>query len=155
MKKTIATFFVAFLLSAFATFESPLFRFQYIEGNPNSSILLPLGSIVGGLTMLVEGIAFFAVFYFLAVKMKISATKSVVASLFLGVLLGFMLVYINDMLLYAPFFGMYLDLTAGIITPSLFQYFLPAVTALLFVELRQTKKVEHQLSIVKADGTSN
>ena len=83
IKKSITIFIVAFLLSAFSTFESPLFPFQYIEGHPNSafstSIILPLGSIVGGLTMLVEGIAFFAVFYFLAVKMKISATKSAVA----------------------------------------------------------------------------
>jgi hypothetical protein len=74
--------------------------------------------------------------------MKIWATKPTVVLVFLGILLGLVLVYMSNAFLYSSFFMVYVNLTIGAIFSSIFQYFLPAVTALLFVELKEKKAID-------------
>lgn len=81
--------------------------------------------------------SFFAVFYFLAKIGQIEAGKAIVFALLIGVLLG-------PLVLYQLLPILYLNIAGSLVT-SIFMYFLPALTALLFAQWRE-KKSNHNLT---------
>ena len=88
---------------------------------------------------------FFSVFYFLAKRTKMVAVKSTVLAMLLGVLLGSAIPYIPSIVTYPAYLVLYLSIAGGSLLSGAFQYFLPALTALLFVELREAK-LKHNLT---------
>jgi hypothetical protein len=92
---------------------------------------------------LVEIGLFFAAFYLLANASKITAVKSTTLAVFLGVLLG-SVVYVFLAWEAAPF-GLYSAFLLNALPLSISEFFLPAVIALLFAELRN-KEMNHSLT---------
>lgn len=82
---------------------------------------------------------FFTVFYFIAKNAKIQAAKSITIALLLGVFVGSVIPYLVSIVTYQTYLALYLSLVAGSLASSVFLYFLPSVTAMLFVELREKK----------------
>jgi len=82
---------------------------------------------------------FFVVFYFIAKVNKISAAKSTIAAMLLGVILGSASPYLVSMATYRTAQIVYLNFAASSSLFNVFGLFLPALTALLFAELREKK----------------
>lgn len=98
--------------------------------------IFTLGSFIvdlGGLAL------FFAVFYFIAKTTKIRAVKSTTVALILGVLLGSSIPHLLSIVTYHTYLAVYVSIVAGSLLSSIFLYFLPALTAIMFVELREKK----------------
>jgi hypothetical protein len=92
---------------------------------------------------LVEIGLFFAAFYLFANTSKITAVKSITLAVFFGVLLG-SVVYVFLAWEAAPF-GLYSAFLLNALPSSISEFFLPAVTALLFAELRN-KELNHKFN---------
>ena len=57
----------------------------------------------------------------------------------LGVILGPPILYLFNIFLYPSYLGIYLNVAVGSAVSSVFQFFLPGLTALLLVELKERK----------------
>ena len=140
MEKSLIAFIVAFVLSTGFTFLSLVTRASLsvaLQSNIAESLSInELLSIFFGLV----GLAlFFVVFYFLANNNKIIAIKSTIIALLLGVTLGPVILDLFNIFLYPSYLGIYLNVAVGSAVSSVFQFFFPALTALLFVELKERK----------------
>jgi hypothetical protein len=140
MKNSLLSFVCAFALAAAFTLLSLISRASLsvlltgnvIESLSNNTLLSILLSLLG-LAI------FFGVFYFLGENFKIYATKSTVLASLLGVMLAPAFLYIFNIFLYQPYSDIYFALAAGSAVSGIFQFFFPALTGLLFAELRKSK----------------
>jgi hypothetical protein len=140
VKKSLIAFFAAFLLSIGLTFLSLVTRASLsIAFQNNGAESLSINTLVGMFFNLVGLAAFFAVFYFLANNNKIQAIKSTIIAVLLGVILGPAILYLFNIILYPSYLGIYLSLASSSAVSSVFGFFFPALTALLFVELKEKK----------------
>jgi hypothetical protein len=123
LKKPLISFLIAFGLTVGFSFLSLAIpaSFSYSAFSNFALSLVEIG-------------LFFAAFYLLANTSKITAGKSTTLALFFGVLLGSM-VYVFLAWETAPF-GLYWAFLLNALPYSISEFFLPAVTALLFAELR-------------------
>jgi len=80
---------------------------------------------------------FFVIFYFLADNSKIIASKPTIIALLLGVTSGSAILYLLNIFLYTSYLGLYLNKAANSSISGVFQFFFPALTALLFAELKR------------------
>ncbi|HEX7482750.1 MAG TPA: hypothetical protein VF350_04730 [Candidatus Bathyarchaeia archaeon] len=141
MKKSLIVFVAAFALSAGFAFLSLVTQVAISNSGLFNSTdafqsIFTLSSIIvdlGGLAL------FFAVFYFIAKKIKIQVVKSTTVALLLGVFLGSAIPYVLSIVAYHTYLAVYLSLVAGSLLSSIFRYFFPALTAMLFAELREKK----------------
>jgi hypothetical protein len=141
MQKPLAVFAVSFLLSlgfASLSFASTL----YLD-----TPFFALNSWLFGLVTLA---VFFSVFYFLAYKYKIRALKSTVLALLLGYILGpaaFINLLAISSLPHPSLYGTYLLESLSVSSLGFFNFFLPSVIALLFVEVKQSRSANDQQQI--------
>ena len=140
MKKSLLAFIVALVLSVGFTFLSFAVRASLMVLLQSSiAESLSIDTLLGICLSLVGLAAFFVVFYFLANHSKIKAVKSTIIAILLGVTLGPAILYLLNVFLYRSQMVVYLNMAAGSALSGVFQFFLPALTALLFVELREKK----------------
>ena len=141
MKKYLLVFIVAFALSIGFTLLSVLFRVFTLntfyasnlgESLATSQLIIDLFSLIGP-------VLFFVSFYFLGKKIIISPLKGAAISLFLGALLGSMILFAFS--LFSPSVNsvIYVAYGTGFLYSGVFEFFLPALTALLIVELKKRK----------------
>ena len=140
MKKSLIAFFVAFALSIGFTFL-PLVTRALLSGvlQSNFDEAVYINLLISIIFMLVGLSVFFVVFYFLANNNNILAVKSTVAALLLGVTLGTAISILPNIFFYSSYYSLYLNWAAGSAVLSIFQFFFPALTALLYVELKDRK----------------
>lgn len=140
MKKSLIAFIVAFVLSIGFTILSLATKAAlYVALQDNLLDSLPINTLEGMVFSLVGLGVFFVVFYFLANNSKIIANKSTIIAMLLGVTLGPAILYLLNIFLYPSYPSIYLSMAAGSAVSSVFGFFFPALTALLFVELREKK----------------
>ena len=140
MKKSVIAFAVAFVLSAGFTFLSLLTQATVLNSAAfDATSGLQVSTLINVFLGLAGLALFFTVFYFLARKSKILAVRSTTLALLLGVLLGSAILYLYSIATYPTYLLLYLSLIAGSLLSSVFQYFLPALTAILFAELKEKK----------------
>ena len=96
---------------------------------------IPIFTLSSMLFNLVLLAVVFGVFYFLADRFNMRASKSTVIALLLGVIFGSA---INDLLVISPqYYNMYTSIiVASSSFGGIFEFFLPSIIALLFVELK-------------------
>ena len=146
MKKSPIAFIVAFALSIGLTLLSLATRATLsVALQSNIAESLSINTLLGVFSSLIGLAIFFIAFYFLANNNKIIAVKSTIIAILLGVTLGPAILYLLNIFLYNAYLGTYLSMAVGSAVSSVFQFFLPALTALLFVELRE-KKVNNNLA---------
>jgi cellobiose-specific phosphotransferase system component IIC len=142
MQKPLAAFAISLVLSIGFTQLS----LAVTLSEPNS--FFRLSSMLFGLVTLA---VFFGVFYFLADKYKMRALKSTVLALLLGVIFGPALIYLIEIEMSSPslsLFGIFLLYSLSLSSfPGIFNFFLPSIIALLFVELRQSRSANGQQPI--------
>ena len=145
--KSLIAFVVAFMLAALFSFLSLASRLTLISSlAPND--FLGLGALNNAIAIALNlaclGV-FFGAFYFLG-KNHITASKSTVLAMIIGVIMGSAIMYPLILVTSSSIsFGYYLTMLGGLVT-AVFQCFLPALTALLFVELRQkTQKAVEEI----------
>jgi len=145
MRKPPVAFAVSFLLSLAFTWVS-FYRFGFttlISTQPFEAIAF--FGLVDMLFTLVTVAVFFGVFYFLGDRYKMKALKSTVLALFIGVAFGSALFNLIEMSsLSSSLFGAYITYSASASFGGIFEFFLPSITALLFVELRQNRSANAQ-----------
>lgn len=141
MQKSLAAFAISFVLSL--GFTSLSVAVTLFEANP----FFTLNSMPFELVTLAVS---FGVFYFLANKYKMRASKSTVLAVLLGVILGpaalINLIAISS-LPRASLFGIYLLDSLSSWSVGVFSFFLPSIIALLFVELKQNNQANSQQPI--------
>jgi len=139
VNKSLVAFVAAFVLSALFAFLSVVSQISLLTSlAPEAIGGIALSNVVGVLFDLVCLGVFFGAFYFLG-KNNITASKSTIISMLLGVMMGSAILYLSSLFTFNTSFVFYLTLLAGTLVTAVFQYFLPGLTALLFVELRQNK----------------
>jgi CBS domain containing-hemolysin-like protein len=146
VKKSLIAFVAAFALTVGLMFLSAATRVA-LSNYALSSIGFQITNTLISIFLGLVGLAvFFAVFYFLATRIKITANKSTTVAVLLGVLLGSVTPYLLSIVTYPQaYLALYLSIIASSLLSSVFQYFLPALTALLFAELRE-KKSNHNFT---------
>jgi len=143
MKKSVVTLIVAFALSIGFTILNRVSStsLSTVFGN-NVAEILTFGTWITLSLNIATLAVFFAVFYFLAKNQKIMVVKSTIIAMVLGVVLGSAILNTIAIIQYNVYLSIYLDvLNAGAssVVYSIFQFFLPALTGLLFAELREIK----------------
>ena len=140
MKKSLIAFLSAFALSILFTFLPLITRAEFsavLQSGIAES--LSFNTLISTFFSLV-GLAFsFAMFYFLGKRSKIFAVKSTILAVLLGAILGSVALFFASALLYRSYLEVYLSLAAGSAVSSIFAFFFPALTALLFAELKENK----------------
>ncbi|MCW4025728.1 MAG: hypothetical protein NWF01_11975 [Candidatus Bathyarchaeota archaeon] len=152
MKKYQLTFIVAFALSLGLTLLSMVVRIVTLSvffSNIETAEFSTISSLINRLLILFGLAVSFSVFYFLSKRAKIIVMKPTTLALFTGVFLGSSILYMCDSVFYFVVFGSHLGSTLVALEYHLLQiwgssvyglwYFFPALTALLFVELREKK----------------
>ena len=140
MKKSVIAFIVAFSLSIGFTLLSLAIRASFsIALQSRLAESLSINTLLGIFSSLVGLAGFFVVFYFLANNNKILAVKSTIMAILLGVTLGSAILFLLNIFLYSSYVVIYLNNAVGYAVTSVFQFFLPALTAIMFVELREKK----------------
>ena len=140
MKKQLlvfaATIGLSFILRLVTILRSYLTTFSY------PYLTYPLWALIlNTLVNFLIALPVFASFYFLAKKAKIKAEKNIVLALILGLLVGNIFNQLSYNFVVNSFF-----LTSDIfnylnyLSANLFFLFFPALTAFLFVELRENKQ---------------
>jgi hypothetical protein len=140
MKRPLIAFIVAFALSLGFTFLTLATRASFLltlQNNIAESLLA--NNLLSILFSFVGLAVFFVAFYFLAKNVKLTATKATVIAILLGTTIGPAFLNLFITLILANVTGISLVLAAGSAVSSIFQFFLPALTALLFAELRKNK----------------
>lgn len=139
-KTSLIVFIVAFGLSIVFTLLPLAARASFsvaLQGDIAES--LSINSLLGVFFGLIGLAVFFVVFYFLANNNKLTAVKSTIIALFLGVILGPIVLSLLDMFLFSHYSVIYIILAANFSSTSVFHFFLPALTSLLYVELREKR----------------
>jgi len=142
VKKSLVAFAVAFALSVGFTFLPSVTRASLLVGLQSNAAELVSVDMLLDIFFSLAGLAvFFVVFYFLAKNSKITAVKSTIISILLGVILGSTISYPLSIFAYLPgsYLAMYFSMAAGSSVSGVFQFFLPALTGLLFAELREKR----------------
>lgn len=133
-KEAMAAFAVSFVLSLGLTW---LGNERFAFGNLVCLTLeaIPFFTAFAMLFALMFVAIFFVIFYFLAAKFKMRASKPTVLALLLGVILGS---GFNILLFTSPQYynTITLIIAASSSFGAVFEFFLPSVLALLFVELK-------------------
>jgi uncharacterized protein YacL len=156
VKKSIIAFVAAFGLSIGLIFLSLAVRIALSNSSLfNNAVDFQTVFTLANLFLSLGGFAlFFAVFYVLAKRNKIKAEKATCLVTLFGVILGSLIPYLFSIVTYLTNIVLYLSLVAGSLVSSFFQFFLPALIALLFVELKE-KTVKDSFSTsngVSAEG---
>ncbi len=143
MKKYPIAFVVAFALSVGFAFlylvtQSAVSNFVSPDSTYMYQAIFTLISII---LSLLGFAVFFSVFYFLAKRTKMVAAKSTISAVLLGVLLGSAIPYLISIVTYPTYLVLYLSIAGSSLLSKAFQYFLPALTGLLFVELRERNQI--------------
>lgn len=146
MKKTLAVFAISFVLSlglVWLSYE----RFSFAPLlSVSLSETIPLFTVVGMLSNLVVVAVFFGVFYVLADKFKMRGSKPTVLALLLGVVLGSG--FYIPLSISPRYYNSYtLIFAASISFGAVFEFFLPSLIALLFLELNRNRQANAQQSI--------
>ncbi len=141
MKKSLILFMISFALSIGFTFVSLFARASVLVFGTNFSANVSVDHLVGIFVSLAGLAMFFSVFYFLAKNSKIQVMKSTVTAILLGTMLGPAIFYVVNIFLYQSIIGVYLSLAASSAVTAVFQFFLPALTALMYVELREKQAI--------------
>ena len=141
MKKSLILFMISFALSLGFTFVSLFARATFLVYGTNFSANVSVDHLNSIFVSLAGLAMFFSVFYFLAKNSKIQVTKSTVTALLLGIMLGPAIFYVVNIFLYQSIIGVYLSLAASSAVTAVFQFFLPALTALMYVELREKQAI--------------
>jgi len=140
MKKSLLSFCSAFALAIAFSLLSLISNVSLsVLLSGNISLSLANSTLITIFFSLGELAVFFGVFYFLAENYKITAMKTTVIAILLGAMLAPVVLYLPNTVFYQPYSSIYISLAAGSAISSIFQFFLPALTALLFVELRKNK----------------
>ena len=140
MKKSLIAFLAAFALSIVFTLLPLIARASFsVELQTDILESLFVNTWLGLFFSLLGLSVFFVVFYFLANNNKMLASKSTTIAMLLGVTLGPALLYLLNIFLYRFYLGLYLNLAAGAAVSGVFMFFLPALTALMYAELRERK----------------
>ena len=135
MQKPLAAFAISLFLSMGFTYL-PYARFgAFSLFSVTFSEAIPIFTLISMLFNLVLLAVVFGVFYFLADRFNMCASKSTVIALLLGVIFGstiFNLLSINP-----QYYNAYTSIIfASSSFGGVFEFFLPSVIALLFVELK-------------------
>ena len=139
-EKSLIVFVIAFALSIALTFLPLVPRTVVSQSNIGSIPINTLFSLFFGLI----GLAlFFAIFYYLANNNKILASKSTIIALLLGVTIGSAIVYLLNIFLYQSYLGLYLSMAVNSSISGVFQFFFPALTALIYAELKTKRSTEN------------
>lgn len=156
MKKPLIAFVVTFALSLGFTYLSVATRAAVLTSvsSNNAASDLILDSTLISTSLSLAGLTVsFVVFYFLANRNKIAAVKSTTLAVLLGAILGPVTLYLGLTANYNTILELYLSQVTSSAISSVFYFFLPALTALLFAELRE-KKANHNLTEEK-EGLSS
>lgn len=158
MKRPILVFFISFALTigleflniTYLALTAPLLE-STLE---NFEDIFAIRTLLNSAFLTLGFFVFFIVFYFIAKKYKIFATKQIVIASLLGVILGPAVYSLADIL-----FRSSTSLSASSVSTAVaivfvpvfhvFQLFLPALVALLLVELKELKlrnKIEEKQS---------
>ena len=137
MKKSLIVFFVIFGLTIALTFLPLVATTVVPQGSIAESI--STGSVVSLFLSLLGLSLFFAIFYFLVNNYKIIASKSTIIASLSGVVLGSAIVYLPNIFLYSSYHGLYLSMFTNSSITAVFGFFFPALTALLFAELKEKR----------------
>jgi hypothetical protein len=147
VKKSVI-FIIAFILSIVFTFIPSIVRASFSKLLQSSIAAIPFSTLLSILFSLVGLAVFFSLFYYLAKNMKINAVKPTVIAILLGVMLGPAILSLLNILLYpSSYFGIYISMAVGSAVSAIFGFFFPALTALLFVELREKKSNNNPLAV--------
>jgi hypothetical protein len=141
MKKSLIAFMISFVLSIGFTYVSLLARASLLIFETNFSANVTVDHLIGIFVSLAGFAMFFGVFYFLANNGKVQVMKSTVIAILLGTMLGPAIFYLVNIFLYQTLLGVYISLAASSAVTAVFQFFLPALTALMYVELREKKVI--------------
>ncbi len=134
MNKSLIIFLVAFPLSTVFSFLPLIVRTVVLPSSIAESISI---DVVLNFFLSLIGLAlFFAIFYFLANDKKIVVSKSTIIVLLFAVIVGPSIMDLLNVFFYFAYVDLYLSMAAGSILNGVFQFFFPALTALLFAELR-------------------
>jgi hypothetical protein len=142
LKKSLLAFVIAFALAIGFTLPSFIARAylaNYIFLDQAIGYQAIAATLINTFLDFIGPVLFFVVFYFLASKNKVLAVKSTTLALLLGALLGSAIFFLISMLAYSTYIEIYLNVISGSLLSGVFYYFLPALVALLFVELREKK----------------
>ena len=141
MKKALLVFVVAFGLSIALTIL-PLAGSTIVS--PGAFIeTVTITSALNIFFTLIGLASFFAIFYFLAIYFKITASKSTIIALLLGVILGPESLMLLDILLFGNNSGIYSVVATVSAVSGVFQFFFPALSALLFAELKEKRSSDN------------
>jgi len=147
VKKSLLVFCVALALSIGFTFLLLLMRAVFsVALQSNIAESLSVSTLINAFVDLLGLAVFFVVFYFMAKVNKISAVKSTITAMLLGVILGSAILYLVSMPIYRTTPIVYLNFAANSSLFNVFGLFLPALAALLFAELRE-KKIKYGLTV--------
>jgi len=141
MKKSLIVFIISFALSIGFTYVSLFARASFLIFDTNFSANVSVDHLISIFISLAGLAMFFSVFYFLANNSKIRVMKSTVTAMLLGTMLGPAILYLVNIFFYPTLFGVYLSLAASFAVTAVFQFFLPALTALMYVELREKQAI--------------
>jgi hypothetical protein len=142
MKKSLIAFMISFALSIGFTYVSLFARASLlIIFETNFSANVTVDHLIGIFVSLAGFAMFFGVFYFLANNGKVQVMKSTAIAILLGTMLGPAIFYLVNIFLYQTLLGVYISLAASSAVTAVFQFFLPALTALMYVELREKKVI--------------
>jgi hypothetical protein len=140
VKKSLIAFLVAFGLSIAFTFLPLIARVTFsVELQTDIAESLAMNTWLGLFFSLLGLSVFFVVFYFLANNNKMLASKSTIIAILLGVTLGPAILYLLNIFLYRFYLALYLNLAASAAVSGVFMFFLPALIALIYAELRERK----------------
>jgi hypothetical protein len=165
VKKYQLVLIVAFALSlglTFLYFAKAIVFSHLIDGVVNTAYSV-ISTIISTIYNLFGIAVFFGVFYFLANRRKIIVMKSTVLALLFGVFLGtsipYMFASVLNLVAYGGSSGRFLEVLAiylfqifGSFVYGFSLYVFPALTALLYVELRE-KKSNHNLPEENVQGS--
>jgi len=141
MKKALIVFMISFALSIGFTYVSLFARASFLIFETNFSANVSVDHLIGIFVSLAGFAMFFGVFYFLADNGKVQVMKSTVIAILLGTMLGPAIFYLVNIFLYLTLIGVYISLAASSAVTAVFQFFLPALTALMYVELREKQAI--------------
>lgn len=138
MKKYLLVFIVAFALSIGFTLVSIMVRVFVLNSinTSNLSSSIATSEIIIDLFSLIGPVMFFVTFYFLGKKIRILSLKGTTISLFLGALLGSTILFAFSLLSLSAQSEIYVAYGSSFLYTDVFEFFLPALTALLIVELK-------------------
>ena len=158
MNKPLIIFGVAFALSLGFTLLSLIsnaISSIYISSYNYNVDYAVVTSLIGGASGFIGLAVVFVIFYYLGNKQKIQVAKPIVLAVLLGSLLGSSILFwiaIPFNLTQDIIFKTYLSFTIGYLFSSVFYYFLPALTALLFAELKGKRLTQNTIELESAQS---